>query len=454
MDTPDQVPGRKNISTRPVPTTDQVQGRKESKFKAQMDEKENDRQIKALKDRVEVLENQLKSRSSSDADCVKCATLEKALHQSTQYIDRLTAELETAKKQSAQEMDRLKVALETANENKDTETACLKKQVEELKTTTHQSSVPNDTKKLQEQLDQNKQQMDRQASELKIVKKDLEIKKEEIIGLQDEKKSIESELTTLKSLSESQNNSSKINTGLQDKIGSMKKQITQKDTEIGNKKSEIDALKVEINDLKKTIDTLRREKTMEKTAPPGRDDVGDIKQQLSKATHEIDELKSRLSKMVGENLTNNNLRPKNIRNSLVRCSVSYNSTVIHLSGQCNRPRCTHCNNISICSSFNISVTGLSYDLRYDVDCTSRNVIYLITCKNCNKQYVGQINQNVSRRMNSHRFDIKYCSINPISHVATHFGSTDNDCTLSDFSFVPIDVVQNNLDRLCKKTLDT
>ncbi|KAH3834144.1 hypothetical protein DPMN_107463, partial [Dreissena polymorpha] len=235
-------------------------------------------------------------RSSSDADCVKCATLEKALHQSTQYIDRLTAELETAKKQSAQEMDRLKVALETANENKDTETACLKKQVEELKTTTHQSSVPNDTKKLQEQLDQNKQQMDRQASELKIVKKDLEIKKEEIIGLQDEKKSIESELTTLKSLSESQNNSSKINTGLQDKIGSMKKQITQKDTEIGNKKSEIDALKVEINDLKKTIDTLRREKTMEKTAPPGRDDVGDIKQQLSKATHEIDELKSRSSK--------------------------------------------------------------------------------------------------------------------------------------------------------------
>ena len=144
-------------------------------------------------------------------------------------------------------------------------------------------------------------------------------------------------------------------------------------------------------------------------------------------------------------------RPKNICNSLVRSSVSYNSTDIHLSGQCNRRRCTHCNNINICSNFNSSVTGLSYDLRYDVDCTSRNVIYLITCKNCCKQYVGQTNQNVSRRMNSHRFDIRNCSINPISHVATHFGSTDNDCTLSDFSFVPIDVVQNNLDRLCKET---
>ena len=66
-------------------------------------------------------------------------------------------------------------------------------------------------------------------------------------------------------------------------------------------------------------------------------------------------------------------------------------------------------------------------------------------------YVGQTNQNVSRRMNSHRFDIKNCLINLISHVATHFGSLDSECSLSDFSFLPIDVVNNNLDRLCKET---
>ena len=82
----------------------------------------------------------------------------------------------------------------------------------------------------------------------------------------------------------------------------------------------------------------------------------------------------------------------------------------------------------------------------------RAMLYiLLQFKKCCKQYVGQTNQNVSRRMNSHRFDIRNCSIKHISHVVTHFGSTDNDCTLSDFSFVPIDVVQNNLDRLCKET---
>ncbi|XP_052279948.1 early endosome antigen 1-like isoform X7 [Dreissena polymorpha] len=186
--------------------------------------------------------------------------------------------------------------------NKDTEIASLKKHVEELKTTTNQSSGSIDTKTLQKQLEQNKQEIDRLSSELGGV------------------------------------NSSKTNTEMQDKIESMEKKINDKDTEIGKKTSEIDGLKNEIADLKKachdafvkletkereskkleedykkkinqkeeTIDTLRRKNTMEKTTPTGQDDVGDIKQQLSKATHEIDELKSRLSKMVGENLTNNN----------------------------------------------------------------------------------------------------------------------------------------------------
>ena len=44
-------------------------------------------------------------------------------------------------------------------------------------------------------------------------------------------------------------------------------------------------------------------------------------------------------------------------------------------------------------------------MRYSTSCTSQNVIYLIECKRCNMQYIGQTNQQVSKRMNSHRFDI-------------------------------------------------
>ncbi|XP_052280081.1 myosin heavy chain, fast skeletal muscle-like isoform X2 [Dreissena polymorpha] len=293
------------VSEKKTSTGSQTSAENEAE-KADSSEQAFTEKLNKANEEIKNLNNMLKQKET------ECENLKRELEKAQSKLDNLQkkqtdarrssdevesstiATLKEDLKKSEKEIDRLKADLKTANENKDTETASLKKQVEDLKTTTHKSSDPNDTKKLQEQLDQNKQQMDQQASELKIVKKDLEMKKEEILGLQDEKKSIVSELTKLKSLNESQNNDS------------MKEQITEKDTEIGNKKSEIDALKVEIKDLKKTIDALRREKTMEKTAPPGRDDVGDIRQQLSKATHEIDELKSRLSKMVGENLTNNN----------------------------------------------------------------------------------------------------------------------------------------------------
>ncbi|XP_052279953.1 tax1-binding protein 1 homolog isoform X12 [Dreissena polymorpha] len=87
--------------------------------------------------------------------------------------------------------------------NKDTEIASLKKHVEELKTTTNQSSGSIDTKTLQKQLEQNKQEIDRLSSELGGVNE------------------------------------------------SMEKKINDKDTEIGKKTSEIDGLKNEIADLKK-----------------------------------------------------------------------------------------------------------------------------------------------------------------------------------------------------------
>ena len=81
---------------------------------------------------------------------------------------------------------------------------------------------------------------------------------------------------------------------------------------------------------------------------------------------------------------------------------------------------------------------------------SQNVIYLIECKRCNVQYVGQTNQHVSKRMNSHRFDINnFDSQGYASNVALHFNSYPH--SIADFSFLPIDVVKDEMTRLCKET---
>ena len=96
-------------------------------------------------------------------------------------------------------------------------------------------------------------------------------------------------------------------------------------------------------------------------------------------------------------------RPKNLRDYRVRSSsVDKNH---HFSQTCDRRRCSHCKNIIKTGVFTSNCTQESFQMRYSTSCTSQNVIYLIECKRCNMQYIGQTNQQVSKRMYSHRFDI-------------------------------------------------
>ena len=126
--------------------------------------------------------------------------------------------------------------------------------------------------------------------------------------------------------------------------------------------------------------------------------------------------------------------------------------IIQFSQSCNRRRCSHCNSIVTDSEFSSSVTNESFSLKCSANCSSKDVIYLITCKKCKKQYVGQTHQQVSKRMNSHRFDVRNydesCS-SYSSNVAIHFNN--NQHTFDDFSFMPIDIIHDNMERLCKET---
>ena len=141
-------------------------------------------------------------------------------------------------------------------------------------------------------------------------------------------------------------------------------------------------------------------------------------------------------------------RPRNLRDFLVHSS--FHDTASHFSQSCDRRRCSHCKNIIKTDVFTSSRTQNSFNLRFSTDCTSQNVIYLIECKRCKMQYVGQTNQQVSKRMNSHRFDINnYDSQGYASNVASHFNLDSHSIT--DFSFLPIDVVSNEMTRLCKET---
>jgi hypothetical protein len=143
-------------------------------------------------------------------------------------------------------------------------------------------------------------------------------------------------------------------------------------------------------------------------------------------------------------------RPNNIGNFITRAQFTNSLNSSRASSACGRTRCSHCKSIHVGEKFKSTVTGEQFNLQKNMNCASKDVIYLITCKQCKKQYVGQTMQPVSKRMNSHRFDIRNFSNPEFSTlVASHFNEDHHSA--NDFSFMPIDVVNNNIDRLCKET---
>ncbi len=65
-----------------------------------------------------------------------------------------------------------------------------------------------------------------------------------------------------------------------------------------------------------------------------------------------------------------------------------------------------------CDKYISGVTGKIFELhakygenQLKFDCCSNNVIYLMTCRICLKQYVGQTRQTLRERMNQHRHNL-------------------------------------------------
>ena len=61
------------------------------------------------------------------------------------------------------------------------------------------------------------------------------------------------------------------------------------------------------------------------------------------------------------------------------------------------------------------------DVKFSASCKPSNVIYLITCKRCGLEYVGDTGQPLHTRVNGHRYDIAHQRTKE-SPVAEHFNS--------------------------------
>jgi hypothetical protein len=132
---------------------------------------------------------------------------------------------------------------------------------------------------------------------------------------------------------------------------------------------------------------------------------------------------------------------KYLINSVIKIADETEKTHKYCCRTCNSKRCKACNYITGGSTFSSSNMNKKFNLRQDINCKSKNLIYLITCRQCHKQYVGQTSMTLTDRINNHLSCIRTHKKNPIG---IHFNMPNHN--LNDFSIQGIELItsKNNI----------
>jgi hypothetical protein len=104
---------------------------------------------------------------------------------------------------------------------------------------------------------------------------------------------------------------------------------------------------------------------------------------------------------------------------------------------CNNTRCRAANHIRTCSNFTSTVNGNVYNVRGSISCSSSNLIYLITCRHCHQQYVGETSRPLADRINDH---LSYIRLHKSTPTGLHFNLPGHSAT--DMQVTGIELLQS------------
>ena len=94
-------------------------------------------------------------------------------------------------------------------------------------------------------------------------------------------------------------------------------------------------------------------------------------------------------------------------------------------------------------------TGETRSITSHINCSTKNVIYMIQCNRCNLQYIGETKRQLRQRFNEHRrtLDNPNCRSEP-THVAEHYIFSPNH-SASDMQLIPLEKIITNRDAIRK-----
>ncbi len=98
--------------------------------------------------------------------------------------------------------------------------------------------------------------------------------------------------------------------------------------------------------------------------------------------------------------------------------------------KCCKRRCATCNFINTDNEVRSASTGYWFKIQQNSNCESKNVVYLLSCKKCGLQYVGETKRSLWQRFGEHKNSVKNKKMNTL--MVQHFnqvGHSVEDMTI-------------------------
>ena len=97
----------------------------------------------------------------------------------------------------------------------------------------------------------------------------------------------------------------------------------------------------------------------------------------------------------------------NLKDLLVRAGFGQAKETYTENNWCQQPRCKTCAHIKEGITFSSTTTDKVFRVKATADCCTKNVVYVIKCKKCATQYVGETENALRVRLTAHRLDINH-----------------------------------------------
>jgi len=102
--------------------------------------------------------------------------------------------------------------------------------------------------------------------------------------------------------------------------------------------------------------------------------------------------------------TSNDVANVNILSELLDTGINTNN--LFFSSPCQHSLCLCCKNIANNNYIYNHYTKTNINLTEPLNCKSKNVLYIISCRICNMQYIGITDRQLNERFTNHRSTIK------------------------------------------------